>query len=71
MEKANLNTILLAVTLGVMSWVGYTTYESGKAIATIAEKVSYSDREIVDMRLRLSKVEFDVVRMKSKLNLPD
>ncbi|EIQ01037.1 hypothetical protein OpiT1DRAFT_05601 [Opitutaceae bacterium TAV1] len=69
MEKANLNTILLTVMLGVMGWVGYTVQETSKQVSAITERVGFSDREIIELRTRMSQLELDVARVKARLSV--
>jgi hypothetical protein len=61
----NLNTILIALVLGVMSWVGYTTQQTSVAVAVAAEKSSIHDRELLDLRARVAQVELQVATLKS------
>ena len=66
----NLNTILIAVVLGVMSWVGYTTQQTSVAVAVAAERAAGAaertavhDRELVDLRSRINKCEIELVKL--------
>lgn len=60
----NLNTILLAIVLGVLSWVGYTTQNTSVALAVVVEKNSNHDRELLDLRTRLSALEIQMVQLR-------
>ncbi len=67
----NLNTIMLAVVLGVLSWIGITTQNTSVAIAVIAEKTagiaeknSVQEREILALRSRMADVELAIERFK-------
>lgn len=61
----NLNTILLALVLGVMSWVGYTTQQTAVSVAVAAEKASMHDRELLDLRARVTACEIQLARLKA------
>jgi hypothetical protein len=63
-QGINLNTILLAVVLGVMSWVGYTTQQSSVAMAVSAEKASVHDRELLDLRTRVAAIELKLAAIR-------
>jgi uncharacterized membrane protein len=58
----NLNTILLGIVLGVMSWVGYTTQQTSVAFAVAAEKSATHDRELLDLRQRMAAVEIKLAQ---------
>jgi uncharacterized membrane protein len=58
----NLNTILLGIVLGVMSWVGYTTQQTSVAVAVAAEKSATHDRELLDLRQRMAAVEIKLAQ---------
>jgi hypothetical protein len=60
----NLNTILLAVVLGVMSWVGYTTQQTSVAVAVAAEKGAMHERELLDLRARVTACELALARLR-------
>lgn len=61
---ANLNTIILAVVLGVLSWIGYTTQQTSVSIAVIVEKNANHDRELLDLRARVAAVEIQLAQMR-------
>lgn len=67
--RANLNTILLAVTIGLLGWIAFTTQETKVAIAelrgalSVAERsTSYLERELNDLRTRFNRFELDYRR---------
>jgi hypothetical protein len=59
----NLNTILLAICLGVLSWVGYTTQQTSVAVAVIAERSNVQDRELLSLRQRVTAVELTLAQI--------
>lgn len=60
----NLNTILLAVVLGMLSWVGYTTQQTAVAVAVMAEKNATQDRDLLDLRARVATIELAIAQLK-------
>ncbi len=58
----NLNTILLSIVVGVLSWVGYTTQQTSVSIAVIAEKIAYNDRELLSLRTRVAQIELSLAK---------
>ncbi len=60
----NLNTLLLTLVLGVMSWVGLTTQQTSIAVAVAAEKNALHDRELLDLRTRLASVEIKLAELR-------
>lgn len=60
----NLNTVLLAVTLAVLSWIGYTTQQTATSVAVLAEKGVTQDREILDLRARVAAVEIQLAQIR-------
>lgn len=61
-----LNTILLAVCLAVLSWIGFTTHQSATNVAVLVERSSTNGREILELRARVSAIELELVRLGSK-----
>jgi predicted negative regulator of RcsB-dependent stress response len=61
----NINTIILSVILGVMSWVGYTTQQTAVAMAVANEKAATHDRELLDLRARVAAVEVQLAKMRN------
>jgi predicted negative regulator of RcsB-dependent stress response len=61
----NINTIILSVILGVMSWVGYTTQQTAVAMAVANEKAATHDRELLDLRARVAAVEVQIAKMRN------
>jgi hypothetical protein len=70
LTRANFNTILLFVLLGVLGFVGYTSVEVSKDVAAIkASQVSRSeiDTKIRDMEVKLESVRADYATLKVQL----
>lgn len=81
--KSNLNTILLAITIGVLSWMGYTTQQNAEAIAVFTSTLSRFEQrmeqvvsrpeyetlaiEVQKIRARLAEIELELARLKFKL----
>lgn len=70
-SQVNLNTILIAAVLSVMSWVGYTTQQTSVAVAVAAEKAASAaeraavhDRELLDLRARMLQCEIAIARFR-------
>lgn len=68
--RSNLNTILLAATLGLLGWIGLTTHETSKAVATLATVQQASDRDLLDLRARVAAVEIDIATLKARIDRP-
>lgn len=75
--KANLNTILVGITLAVMSWVGYETVQNGKNVAVVSASLQRIEERMAvtverreydlamgEIRSRLATVEADIARMR-------
>jgi len=69
---SDLNTILMAIALGVLGWNAYKTQELAAAIAGITaalsdgkERFRESDRELIDLRARVVQCEIDVAKIKA------
>jgi hypothetical protein len=61
---ANLNTILLAIVLGVMSWIGYTVQQTSVAIAVLGSTNANHERELLELRARVQAVEIQLAQFK-------
>lgn len=59
-NRANLNTILLMIVLGVVSWVGYTTQQTAVAVAVIREKTETQASELLNLRSRVGTMELQI-----------
>lgn len=64
-KETNLNTILIAVLLGVMSWVGYKVADTSEKVSGITEKVVTNDRELFDLRTRVARLEIEFAAYKA------
>lgn len=64
-KETNLNTILIAICLGVMSWVGYKTSETGEKVSAINVSVVTNDRELFDLRTRVAHLEIEFAAFKA------
>lgn len=60
----NLNTVLLTIVLGVLSWVGLTTQQTSIAIAVITEKNANHARELIELRARVAAVEIEFAKLR-------
>ena len=70
LTRANFNTILLFVLLGVLGFIGFTSVEVGKDVAAIkASQVSRSeiDTKFRDMDVKLESVRADYAALKVQL----
>lgn len=61
---ANVNTLLLAVVLGILSWVGYTTQNTSVAVAVIGTTTATHDRELLELRTRIAAVELQLASIR-------
>lgn len=68
--KSNLNTILLAICLGVLGWIAITTHNTARDVAAMQQSLVHSasrdsdhDREIVAIRARLSSIEIELAKL--------
>ena len=59
----NFNTVLLAIVLGVVSWVGYTVQQTAVTMAVIVSTNANHDRELLELRSRVAAVEIALVRL--------
>jgi len=64
-KETNLNTILIAICLGVLSWVGYKTSETGEKVSAITVSVVTNDRELLDLRTRVAQLEIQFAAFKA------
>lgn len=58
----NLNSVLIMVLLGLTTWTLKTVVEMGTTLATTVEKVATSERDILDLRSRMTAEERDAMR---------
>lgn len=68
--RANFNTILLFVLLGVLGFIGFTSVEVSKDVAAIkASQISRSeiDTKMRDMEIKLEGVRADYAALKVQL----
>jgi hypothetical protein len=59
-----LNTILLAIALGLLSWIGITAQATSEKVAVLSEKSATSDRELLDLRARVGAVEIQLAQLR-------
>lgn len=71
--KANINTILMCATLGLLGWVTVTTQNTSVTIAKMASSIESitkdqdrSEREMAELRARISALELKVVVLMPK-----
>jgi hypothetical protein len=69
---SDLNTILMAIALGVLGWNAYKTQELAAAIAGITqalrdgqEKFHVNDRDLIDLRARVVQCEIGLAQIKA------
>ncbi len=60
----NFNSVMLAIVLGVLSWNGYTTYQTSIAVAVAAERGRTQDRDLLDLRARVSYCEVEIAKLR-------
>ena len=71
----NLNSILMTVTLGVLSFVGWGVHKSREDIshinATLVTAVKTEERhytEVVELRTRIAAIEVEVAKLKFSIS---
>jgi hypothetical protein len=75
MQKLNLNTILLSVTMGLLGWIGYTTQTNSNQSASSRVTIQNLSDNFAKMERRLEdsvpRREFDLqmAQVKSELSL--
>lgn len=69
--KSNLNTILMCVTLGLLGWVTKTTQDTSVQVAkqtaaleSVMKTQSNTDRELLELRTRITSVEISLASLK-------
>ena len=73
MKQTSLHSFLSAVTLAVLTWVGYETVQNGKSIATLTQAMVNVERKLDDtiprreIDPRFSQLEIDVKQLASRL----
>jgi hypothetical protein len=67
-KETNLNTILLAIAIGVLGWLTYETSETGKKVSAMTQAASTSDRELLDLRARVAKLEIEFAAFQARGN---
>ena len=74
--SVDLNTILMAIALGVLAWIARTTHQSAKSIAVVDARMEHGGRkfeqhelEILNLRARVTECEIDLARLKEALKL--
>jgi uncharacterized membrane protein len=65
-KETNLNTILIAVLLGVSGWVAFKTSETGEKVSALVEAKSTNDRELLDLRQRMAAVEIKLAQIEGR-----
>lgn len=58
----NLNTVLLAIVLGIAGWTLRTVVEIGNTMAATVARVDQQERDNNDIKARLGTVEHDMMR---------
>ena len=48
MKQTSLHSLLSAISLAVLTWVGYETVQNGKAIASLANAMTHVERKLDD-----------------------
>jgi hypothetical protein len=66
-DGMNLNTLLLAIVIAVMAWVGLETTQSGKAIAVLQEQQAASKETITKAQTSLDSARDSLERLEAKL----
>lgn len=72
-KETNLNTIMIAVLLGVSGWVAYKTSETGEKVSAItatmtgaSEKQATTDREVLELRTRVARLEIEFAAFQAR-----
>ena len=65
-KESNLNTVLLAIAIGVLGWVGYEVSDLGKKVSAITQATSTTDRDLLDLRARVAKLEIDFASFQAR-----
>ncbi len=61
MKQFNLNSVLLAIILGLSTWTIKEVTEQGKEFAAITERVAANTRDTADLRTRVVTAEAQIV----------
>lgn len=64
---SQVNTLLLVVTLGVLSWIGITTHTTSRDLAIFTERSTTNARELLELRARVASVELQLAELKGEL----
>ena len=73
MKQTNLHSLLSAISLAVLTWVGYETVQNGKSIATLTQAMINVERKLDDtiprreIDPRVSQLETDLKQLSSRL----
>lgn len=73
--RANLNTILLAITVGLLGWLGVTTQGNSNKNAQMTESIKHLSENFAKMERRLDEnvprreFELQIAQIKSELSL--
>ena len=73
MKPTNLHSLLSAISLAVMTWVGYETVQNGKTIASLTNAMKNVEHKLDDTvsrrehDLRVAQIETDLKHVTSRL----
>ena len=73
MKNTNLHSLFSAISIAVMTWVGYETVQNCKSIATLTQAMTNVERKLDDTvprrenDLRFSELETNVKQLASRL----
>ena len=55
-KQLNLNTLILFIVLGVMGWIGHTTFESAKMLSGVAAAQPLRDQAVTRVEKKLEEM---------------
>jgi hypothetical protein len=73
MKSTSLHSLLSAISLAVMTWVGYETVQNGKSIASLTSAMKNVEQKLGETiprresEVRLSQLEGDLKQLSSRL----
>ena len=70
-KQINLNSVLLAVVLGISAWSLREQVKQGQDFSRMEERLSTQVRDVTDLRVRLSAIEVEMTALQIKMAAQD
>lgn len=73
MKSTNLHSLLSAISLAVLTWIGYETVQNGKHIASLTSAMKNVEQKLNDTiprresEVRLTQIEGDLRQLSARL----